>query len=408
MWSGYVKGWEVTLLDAVAVGLILGTHGRWPRLTLTIPILAYLTAVVIAVHQARFGSFAISYVFQLVRVLFVFLAVSRVVEREQGERAVLTGLVVGLTVQAAYAILARASGILQSGGSLGHQNLLGFVSHLVILPAFAMLLARRWHWVAWIGMLAGIIAVILTVSRAALVFSMIGLALTLVISITGRFTARKALVGMVSILLLASIYPLARSGLERRFELQRTTFFAEDKERDAFERAALAMLAANPNGVGPNHYVFIANTEGFSSRAGVSWASGSRSTNVHNSFLLVAAETGYLGVLTMILLLSSAVWRALSTARRFRRQPGAEVLIGVGCGILALSLHGLYEWMFVALPAQYLLAVSFGLISGLRSRFLRHAVGSSYRARAIRQARGEYVPDIQIRGIDGNTSPSQN
>ena len=115
--------------------------------------------------------------------------------------------------------------------------------------------------------------------------------------------------------------------------------------------------------------MFIANTEGYSARAGVSWATGSRSTNVHNSYLLVAVETGYLGFVTMIALLCSAMWSAFATAIRFRRQPGAEVLIGVGYSILAMSLQGLYEWMFVSLPAQSLLAVSFGLIAGLRSRF---------------------------------------
>src|SRR5687767_1557650 len=38
MWSGYVKGWEVGLLDGIAVAVIVGTRGdRWPRLTLIVP-----------------------------------------------------------------------------------------------------------------------------------------------------------------------------------------------------------------------------------------------------------------------------------------------------------------------------------------------------------------------------------
>lgn len=388
MWPGYVKGWEVSVLDAVAVGVIFGTRGRWPRITLVIPFLVYIFAVVVAVNQAKFGLLALSYPLQLCRAFLVFLAVTRVVVAERGERAVLTGMVVGIALQAGYAILARAGGALQTGGSLGHQNLLGFVSHMVLMPSFAMLLAGRWKRAAVAGVVAGFIVVILTVSRATIAFSAIGLALTLLLSIAVRFTRRKAIVGGLAIVILASSYPVARAALDRRFEVQKTSMFAEDKEREAFERAANAMLAANPLGVGPNHYVFIANTEGYSARAGVAWRSESRSTNVHNGYLLVAAETGYFGLFTMLGLLGFAIWYAFSTAVRFRRQPGAEVLIGVGCGILMITAHGFYEWMFVVYPAQYLFAVSLGMISGLRSRFIRRAVESSRASQSTRKAQG--------------------
>ena len=360
------------MLDAIALGIILGTPGRWPRLTLVVPFLVYIAAVLIAVFQATSGVLAFSYVLQLVRAFLVFLAVSRVLVGARGERAVLTGMVVGLAIQAGYALWARAGGALQTGGSLGHQNLLGFVSHLVIMPAFAMFLAGRWQRVAIVGVISGIIVVILTASRATIAFSGIGLALTLVLSMSSRLTGRKMILGAAAVAMFAASYPLAQAALNRRFEAQKTAFFAEDKEREAFAQAARSMLAANAMGVGPNHYVLIANTQGYSARAGVTWSSGSRSTNVHNSYLLVAAETGYFGVFAMIGLLGSAIIYALITAFRFRRQPGAEVLIGVACGIFAMAIHGLYEWMFVVNPTQYLMAIAMGIISGMRARFFQN------------------------------------
>lgn len=381
-WPGYVKGWEVSLLDALAVGVIFGTRDRWPRMTLVLPFLAYIFAVLIAVYQAEFGKLAFSYVFQLVRVFLVFLAISRVTVTERGEKAVLTGLVLGLVVQAIYAIIARAGGALQTGGSLGHQNLLGFVSHLVLMPAFALFLAGKWQRVSIAGMLCGLIVVILTASRATIAFSAVGLGLTLLLSLAFHFTGRKAIFGAVSVLLLAASYPLAQASLNRRFEANHMAFFDEDKERDAFVRAARAMISDHPMGVGPNHYVVIANTEGYSARAGVNWNSGSRATNVHNSYILVTAETGYIGLFTMVLLLFSAVWYALSTAYRFRRRRGSQVLIGLACGIIAMSIHALYEWMFVIYPTQYILASSLGLIAGLRSRYIRASSQASHKARA--------------------------
>jgi O-antigen ligase len=369
-WSGYVKGWEVSFLDAIAVGVIFGTRGRWQRLPLLLPFLAYIFTVILATHQAKFGNLAFSYVIQLMRVFLVFLAVSRIVLIQRGERAIFTGLVLGLTVQAGYALWARAGGALQTGGSLGHQNLLGFVSHLVLMPAFALFLAGRWPRTALLGIFAGITVVILTASRATIAFSAVGLALTLVVSMSVRFTSRQAVFGALSLVLLAGSYPLARAALDRRFEAQKISFFDEDSEREAFKRAASAMLAAEPMGVGPNHYVFVANTEGYSARAGVAWRTASRATNVHNSYYLVAAESGYLGLLAMLGLLGMALWYAFSTARRFRKMPHMEILIGVGCGLAALSLHALYEWMFVVYSSQYLFSAALGLIAGLRSRFI--------------------------------------
>jgi O-antigen ligase len=372
-WGGYVKGYDVSLLDAVAVGIIFGTRGRWPKLALLVPLLIYLAAVLIAVPQARFPNLAASYLVQSIRVFLVFLAAARVAGMERGERAILIGLILGITVQAGYAILARASGALQTGGSLGHQNLLGFVSHMALMPAFAMMLAGRSPRMALLGVLAGIIVVILTVSRATLAFSAVGLVLTLILCVVMRFTPRKAMVAVASVVMLAASLPLAKAALDRRFAVQSTTFFAEDAEREAFEKAARAIIAAYPMGVGPNHYVFIANTEGYSERAGVAWSMGSRSTNVHNSYLLITAEMGSIGIMAFVALIACALLRAFGSAVRFRRQPGSEVFVGIGCGVLVMSLHGLFEWMYVVYPTQYLFAASLGLLSGMRSRFLANA-----------------------------------
>lgn len=375
VWSGYVKGWEFSLLDAVAIAVIFGTRGRWPKMSLMLPFAAYFLAVVISVFHARFFNYALSYPIQLARVGIVFLAVAKVCLNDRGVRAIFGGLMLGICVQAIYALMARAGGALQTGGSLGHQNLLGYLSHMILMPAFAVLLSGRWQKTAGIGVLAALIAVILTASRATIVIAGFGIVLTLIFSVGFRFTGRKAGVAMVSLILLGLSVPLAYSVLQRRLNVQKISILTEDTERTAFERAARSMMAAKPMGVGPNHYNFIANTEGYSERAGVNWSSGNRGANVHNSYLLVGAESGYLGLFTMIGLLGSAIFLAFSTAFRFRREPSAEVLIGVGVGLVAVCLHGFYEWMFVVYPTQYVMATSLGLIAGIRSR-MRYASSS--------------------------------
>jgi O-antigen ligase len=370
LWPGYVKGWELSLLDAIALGVIFGTPGRWHRPAALVPFVIYILVVTLAVLQARFAALALSYPIQLLRVFLVFLAVARITVEERGERAVFTGLVLGLVLQAGYAIAAKAAGALQTGGSLGHQNLLGFVSHLAVMPAFAMFLAGRFPRTAFVGVIAGILCVIFTASRATIALSFLGLAVTLLLSISFRFSGRKAALGLAGLLVLLLAYPLADILLEERLTAHKQTFFAEDKEREAFERAARAMIRDHPMGIGPNHYVLVANIGGYSAAAGVAWRTESRSTNVHNSYLLVTAETGFLGLIAFVTLIGCAIWTAFRTAFRYRKYQASELLIGVGCGIIAMSIHGLFEWMFVVYPTQYVLAVGFGFIAGLRARFI--------------------------------------
>lgn len=398
IWSGYVKGWQVSLLDAVAFAVVFGTRSRWPKLVLGIPFAAYLVAVSLSVLQARFPEYAISYVFQLLRAFLVFLAVARVAETEGGERALLTGLAAGLAVQAGYAIFDRLNGALQTGGSLGHQNLLGFVSHMALMPAFAAFLSGRWPGRALVGVLAGLIVVALTASRATIAIAGVALILTMVLSLAMNTSGRKAAVGFAAMVLLAASFPLAQSALERRFAVQKTTFLSEDLQREAFERAAKAIISDNPFGIGPNHYVFIAITEGYSDRAGVNWSSSNRAAHVHNAYLLIGAESGYLGLITIVILLITAIFRALSTAFRFRRQPGAEILIGVGVGIIAISLHSFLEWVFVVSPSQYLFAGSLGIIAGMRSRFMKQSQALA-RSRRMNGKRAAEARDVQIERV---------
>jgi O-antigen ligase len=364
-----VKGWQFTALDAVALTVLLAHRGKW-RPYLVIPCLLYMLAILMSVLQSRFPMLAGSYFIQYARAFIVFLAVAKIAVAEEGEKALLRGLVLGLCVQAVYALMARAGGALQTGGSLGHQNLLGFVSHMALMPALASMLAGRWTKMSFAGVVAGAIIVVLTASRATIAFSAVGVAVTMLVCLSLRFSGHKLSVGAAAIALLLVCVPVAMSTLERRFALQDTSFFEEDREREAFAKAAMLMLEAKPMGVGPNHYVFVANTEGYSEQAGVIWAAGSRSTNVHNSYLLIAAESGYFGIFTFLILLGSALFYAFGSAIRFRKQAGSEIFVGLGAAILATSLHGLYEWMYVVFPSQYLFAATLGLIAGLRSRYV--------------------------------------
>jgi O-antigen ligase len=346
----------------------IGIRGPRPPKLIVGAFTLYFLAVLVSVHNATFGATAFSYPFQLIKMGLVILAATKVAFTEEGERAILAGFALGLIVQLIYAVVQKAGGALQTGGALGHQNLLGFVTHLTLIPLFAAVLAGRMRVLGLVGVGAGVIIVALTASRATLVISGLGLSLALMISIMFRFSGRKMGIAAFSFILVSVALPLAILNLQQRFQAQNTTFGAEDQVREAFERAARMMIDERPGGIGPNHYVFIANTEGFSNRARVDWSPVNRSAIVHNAYLLQTAESGYLGLITMVALLGSAIFLAFKTARKYRRTGTSETLIGIGCGLIAISIHSFYEWVFFVATSQYLFAISLGMIGGIAAR----------------------------------------
>lgn len=364
-WPGYVKGWEVGLIDAIAVACLIGIPKARSSLPFKYVFLFYIASTVVAAFFAPNFNIALSYPIQLARVFLVFAAIARVSASPLGLKAVLQGLFVGLAYQAVAAISAKLGGAVQTGGSFGHQNMLGFATHMVFIPALGLLLSGRWTRWAVLGLVSGTIVIILTASRGTLAFGALGLTITYLLSATSNWTTRKGLVGLASIAAVGLSLPIVQASFEQRFELRGGSFTDTDEERAAFNRAARMMIADAPFGVGANHYVVVVNSKGYSQRAGVAWNSGSRATNVHNSYLLIWAETGFLGIISLAVLLITPMISCFIWALRFRGSFQADLLVGLGGAFCAIILHSFYEWVLVTHHAQYVFAVALGLAVGL-------------------------------------------
>jgi hypothetical protein len=56
---------------------------------------------------------------------------------------------------------------------------------------------------------------------------------------------------------------------------------------------------------------------------------------------------------------------AFACGWRNRRDKRADVLLGLGVGLLTVYLHNLYEWVFVSFQTEYLFAANAAMIAGL-------------------------------------------
>jgi len=365
-WPGYVKGIEISVLDILAIALYLSL----PRNRFTPPFRLsmglYFVAVLLSAFQTPVPMAALFYAWQLARVFLVSAVVAKACVDERVVPALFTGMTLGLCFEAGDALWQRFGlGILQTGGTLGHQNYLGLVSHFVTLPWLALLLAGQRGWQPMVVPLMGLITAVLTVSRATVGLLGIGFLGLFGVSALRQWTSRKAVILMAFAALATVILPFVLSTFAERFEVQPQGHY---DERAAFEKAASMMISDHPMGVGANYYVVVANTEGYNSRAGVASVIGSDSANVHNVYYLVTAETGYIGLASFLLMLLQPLVVAFRYGWRCRGDRRGDLLLGLGMSLFIVYIHSYFEWIFVTFTAQYMFALVVGSIAGLATQ----------------------------------------
>lgn len=362
-WPGHTKGLIITILDALALAIVVTSSNPLKKLPLFGIVFLYFCTAILSMAFSDQPLTSAFYAFQLLRVLVLFIAVASIMRDPRAIHWLGYGLATGAIFQGIITIEQRLSGVIQASGTMGHQNLLGFMLHFVTLPLVALLLSGKMHKVNIVGVLFALVAIALGASRGTVGFAAIGLTLLLAFSMMRQMTSHKGKILGLSVLAFAMVTPVVVSTFEKRFSNMSQA--GSDSERLAFERAAINMWTDHPMGVGANQYVIVSNTEGYAQRAGVIWNYGSRSAHVHQVYLLAAAETGWLGILSLVGLFGWATLRGFAFAFGNRRDPRGDVVLGSSIAIVVAAFHSIYEWIFVTSQVQYVFAISLGVIAGI-------------------------------------------
>jgi O-antigen ligase len=375
-WPSHTAGLEISVVDLLALAFLLSLPRAQTALPFRLEMLFYFLACVLSIVQAQVMMPALFYPWQLARLFVVYLAVARASAMDDRVApSILKGMALALCIQTAIALGERLGhGAVQASGLFEHQNLIGLLSHFVIFPYFALLMSGGSALLPGIVTLAGSLLAVLTTSRATVGLTALGFAALFLASIMHGWTGRKALIALMGAAALAVLAPLAISSFDARFaKEQRLTNGSTYDERAALESAASRMLSDHPMGVGTNHFVLAANLGGYYTRAGVAWTSAS--AHVHNVYWLVAAETGYIGLVAFMILLLRPLLVALSYGWRSHGDKRGELLFGMGVALLTVYLHCLYEWVFITFKVEYVFAAIVGMVAGL-------AIQLGYRRRA--------------------------
>lgn len=360
LWSGVSRGLDLSPVDMLALALILTRPRRIGRLPFWGLLGFYGATLAFSVLMSTVPMGSMFIVWQFARIMLLFAAVAGEVDREDMRRGVYAGLSLGLMLEAGFVAYEKATGVVQAGGTIGHQNTLGMMMELAVLPLLAALLAGDRRRIVLLGIGAGLIVIAGGGSRGTMGIGGGGLVVLILLSLIRQTTPHKWNILGLGVVALAVAVPLSLMTLNERFA--GGSYVTKEDERAAYERAARAIAADYPLGIGANMYVSVANIQGYAQRAGVAWTQANRAAPVHNAYLLARAETGWQGEFALILLLAVPLVRGLRFSFAHRRSMGGDVVLGSTVALGTNMIHNTVEFGVHSYPVQALLIMNLGLI----------------------------------------------
>jgi hypothetical protein len=365
-WPAPVKGAEVSFVDSIAFALFFSA----PKVRIPVPIKLSYAIICLALLISTFLAYnkiaSLFYVWELLRATLLFLAIARVCTSEpRAAIALFAGLCIGLMGEAAWTVAQYAQGLERPGGSFGHSNTLGIAADFVVFPALALMLGGRRWLLSVAAVFAGGVCALAGGSRASMGLFAVGVLLTTMLSIARKSTSRKfAFGGGMSVLLLLSIPAMIWSA-NRRSEMATEM---SDQARTSMKDAAKMMIADHPFGVGANQYVVVSNMGGYAARAGVAWGGTTRAAPVHDTYYLVTAELGFIGLIGLLAMFASAIGLGFASLRRNLTDESSELVPGLLGAIIIVSLHVAYEFAFMEFMLHYLFAISIAILVAVSAR----------------------------------------
>lgn len=360
-WNGTVRGFAISLILVIGIALLVTQRRIDIKLPFLPIFLLYGFSLIFSVFFSSVRPPALFVCWQFFCVLFVFAAVATEGHIPKFKNAIMSGFALGLIYQAIFVIIEKLEGVVQAKGTMVHQNILGLVSELVVLPLLGAVLGGDRRPIVLAGIVAALICIAGSGSRGTLGIAGGAIILLAITSLIRNANGRKF--GMVALgaVALAAITPFAIGTLNDRFK--GGTFVTEETERKSFENMALAMAQDHPFGVGANQFVFVSNRDGYAARAGVAWQQANRSIPVHNAYLLARAETGWLGQVSFIIILIFPMIVAFWLAFKDRKSQFGELILGCAVALVAIIVHNNYEFAIHTVDVQALLFINLGIIA---------------------------------------------
>lgn len=371
-YRGHAKGFEVTLIEVLSIALVVAVWLEARRATGTTlekrraPGLGLYWLWCGIAALSAIGSLEPSYAMMAAVRFFkgglLYLAAALYLRDEEDLRWAVGGMAAALAHHGLLAMKLRMlDGAFQVKGWFEHQNPMAMWCYLGALPVFAVVLhpetRGRFLWLCLAGVGGAGLAILASVSRAALAAFAVGAAALLLLALVRR-PGKRVFAILVAAMLGAVV--VAAVGLDsfkaRLQEVKSSAEVVEEDLRDILNRQSAAMLADHPVlGVGWNHFGLLNSRprgdryseileewdreRGFTIYDENYWAN----PLTESLYWLWLAETGWLGFGGFVLFLAATLILTTRASWRHRRTLAGAFAVGLLVALAIVYLHGTVE-----------------------------------------------------------------
>ncbi|MCD6052698.1 MAG: hypothetical protein K0Q55_4120 [Verrucomicrobia bacterium] len=393
-YRGTTRGFEFSLLDVLAISLLIGqlfhlitTKGRlfWPAsLMFMLVFVAFAGLSIIFAEPKIYGLFEFS---KMVRCILVFLAAAFFVRSERELMILVLALCCVMGLECLLSVKQRyLNGVHRVTGTLEHPNSLSMyvclVTPLLVAAYTSSTLSKYLRMLCFVAIGCASLAILLTLSRAGIpIFAVIMLG-TMVLCGSWKITIQKCAVAVLAISAIGFITYKSWDTLQARY--QEATFADEyldtKKEgRGVYLRIAWAILEEKPFGVGLNNWSYwVSKTYGEKvdlyyedyddleyQPDKVNLPSFHYAAPAHNLMALTAGELGFIGLglflllwLRWFLMGQVFIWRrATTTVQRFG--------VGLFFGLTGVFLQSVTEWTYRQTAIAFAFHIFLGTLASL-------------------------------------------
>ncbi|CAN5862623.1 hypothetical protein BH11VER1_BH11VER1_19920 [soil metagenome] len=398
-YRGHTKGYEVSLIEVLALALILAVRRSPVTLRATSPpgLWLYLLWCTISLISA-FGSYEPEYALmaasRFIKGALTFTAAGLYLRDEKDLRWAVGALAALLLHHALLCLKMRFfDGSWQVMGWFEHQNPMAMWAYLGALPILAVILHPKTNGLMLALCLAGYggagLCILLSVSRAGLAAYAVGSALIVFFAWLRRPSGRVAAFTIMGAFGAVVVWLFALNSFRARLEEVATSsqVVAEDL-RDILNKQSAAMLHDHPlSGVGWNNFG-VANSRGRGDEYSAlleAW-DAERGFTIYDEnyyanplteslYWLWLSETGYPGLAVFLLFCAATVWWAARVAWSQRGTLAGSVAAALALALLICYLHGTVERILTQTKNLSHWLMLAGMVSGMEMnrRALRDA-----------------------------------
>jgi len=385
---------SVQLLDILVLSLMMFGMARCAKRQadirmfslISIPALVWLVVNTLSGANARDMDLTIIQTGNMVALFILYIIVANSIESNEDVKWLVWALLLGVLFQSVLGLYQNFTGATlglsflgepsqlyyeRPLGTIGHPNGYGaYLSATVPLALVLLYLEGRMFYklLAIIVLCVGVLGLIFSLSRGAWLGFLVALIFVLAFAIRKqRRNLHTALVGAGSILLILLSLILSQQDLITT-RLTNAQGQESAMSRVTMARGAIAMIRDHPMlGVGSNNYTLL-----MPEYDPLDYAREGRLVIVHNIFLLIAAETGLVGLAAFLWFLASLfiqAWRLAMKAPNDITWLGA---VGALAGLAALAVHGMADYDVLANITVFRLIWLFAAIIAGMSTSLNH------------------------------------